>query len=210
VITTSRLDGAIARRFNQQSVLGGILDPIADKLMVSTVSIALGVQGLMPASLVFVMCGRDALLVGGSFLYRLRTMKKGERFFDVDALKWEVKPTLLSKANTGLQFGSLCFSLGHAVFGLPSEAILWGLWGLTGSSTILSGAQYFFTSGLQKSSSLSRLVEHQKALLRRKDVVKKMVSEKSSAVKHRLIQRRSRIKTIAESLLRSPSRRLPK
>jgi cardiolipin synthase (CMP-forming) len=52
--------------------------------MVATVSVALGVQGLLPLPLVVVMFGRDFLLITGSLAYRARTKKTGEAFFDVE------------------------------------------------------------------------------------------------------------------------------
>ena len=97
------LDGYIARRFNQKSTLGTLLDPLADKFMVATVSVTLGVQGLLPLPLVAIMFGRDALLIGGSLVYRARTKQPQEGFFDLSALDWEVKPSTISKANTALQ-----------------------------------------------------------------------------------------------------------
>ncbi|KAG5190741.1 hypothetical protein JKP88DRAFT_352584 [Tribonema minus] len=107
------LDGYLARRLNQKTVLGGILDPLADKLMVATVSVALGAQGLLPMPLVALMFGRDFLLIGGSIVHRARTKsadegffdleRADEGFFDLENLDWEVKPSLISKANTALQ-----------------------------------------------------------------------------------------------------------
>jgi cardiolipin synthase (CMP-forming) len=52
--------------------------------MVATVSVALGIQGLLPSPLVVVMFGRDFLLITGSLAYRARTKKSGEVFFDVE------------------------------------------------------------------------------------------------------------------------------
>lgn len=66
---TDLLDGALARRGGGTGVsrLGELLDPAADRLMLSGVALALAVRGLLPAPLVAVLVVRDALalLIGG-------------------------------------------------------------------------------------------------------------------------------------------------
>ncbi|CAN0434486.1 unnamed protein product, partial [Scytosiphon promiscuus] len=69
-----------------KSVLGGFLDPLADKIMVTTVALALGQQGVIPTALVAVMVGRDALLIAGSLALRYKTKREGDAFFDLDSL----------------------------------------------------------------------------------------------------------------------------
>jgi len=46
-----QVDGFLARRYNMRSVLGTILDPAADKALMSTLVITLGVKGLLPCTL---------------------------------------------------------------------------------------------------------------------------------------------------------------
>ncbi|CAM9779367.1 unnamed protein product, partial [Discosporangium mesarthrocarpum] len=94
---TDWLDGYIARQWDQKSVLGGFLDPLADKVMVTTVAMALGHQALIPISLVVVIVGRDALLVVGSLLHRAKTKLEGDGFFAVETVEYRVNPTTLSK-----------------------------------------------------------------------------------------------------------------
>lgn len=57
------VDGFIARRFNQQSRFGAYLDPIADKLLLVSVFVVMGIIGQLPLWLVVTMVSRDALIV---------------------------------------------------------------------------------------------------------------------------------------------------
>jgi cardiolipin synthase len=62
---TDFLDGRLARR-SGPTRLGQILDPVADRLMLSSVAVVLAVRGLLPAWAVAILVGRDLLaLVGG-------------------------------------------------------------------------------------------------------------------------------------------------
>ncbi|GFR51357.1 hypothetical protein Agub_g13780 [Astrephomene gubernaculifera] len=65
------LDGYLARRMNATSVFGSYLDPLADKVLIACVASALLANGSMPLWLGCVVVGRDALLVAGSFAFRL-------------------------------------------------------------------------------------------------------------------------------------------
>ncbi len=56
-------DGVIARRFNQMSKLGQLLDPAADRLYILVTLVGLGSRGFVPWWLVAVIVGRDVLLV---------------------------------------------------------------------------------------------------------------------------------------------------
>ncbi|MCK7510825.1 MAG: CDP-alcohol phosphatidyltransferase family protein [Desulfobacterales bacterium] len=59
------LDGLIARMFNQRSDLGAVLDPIADKLLLSAAYVSLGVLAHIPGWLAVVVISRDVLIVTG-------------------------------------------------------------------------------------------------------------------------------------------------
>src|SRR5688572_11362698 len=60
---TDAADGYLARRYRWQSRLGGYLDPIADKLLLVTVYISLGIAGLSPWWLVALVVGRDVIIL---------------------------------------------------------------------------------------------------------------------------------------------------
>jgi cardiolipin synthase (CMP-forming) len=64
------LDGFLAKRYHQESVLGSYLDPLADKAVVFFVVGALGWVGILSPPVVGVLIGRDLLLVLGSLIHR--------------------------------------------------------------------------------------------------------------------------------------------
>jgi cardiolipin synthase len=58
------LDGVIARRFNQITRLGQLLDPAADRLFIFAALIGLSVRGILPWWLAAIIIGRDVVLLG--------------------------------------------------------------------------------------------------------------------------------------------------
>ncbi|KAF0692304.1 Aste57867_16604 [Aphanomyces stellatus] len=112
------LDGYLARRLDQKTLVGTFLDPLADKLMVGTLCLSLGYVQLLPLPLVVVIFGRDLLLIGGTLLYRHQTKTAKSDFFQVQNT-FEVEPTMTSKVNTAMQFATLGTTLLHAAFPLP-------------------------------------------------------------------------------------------
>jgi CDP-diacylglycerol--glycerol-3-phosphate 3-phosphatidyltransferase len=72
-IITDLLDGYIARVRNEISDLGKILDPLADKICVAGVVVALLIKGELPVWFVAVVMGRDLLIVLGGMLVERRT-----------------------------------------------------------------------------------------------------------------------------------------
>ncbi|MHB1495774.1 MAG: CDP-alcohol phosphatidyltransferase family protein [Acidithiobacillus sp.] len=89
---TDALDGWIARHYHLQTCLGAVLDPVADKLLVVTTVITLTWLQRIPLWMTVAIISRDLLIVGGGLLYLLLIGK------------FSVRPTLLSKWNTVLQF----------------------------------------------------------------------------------------------------------
>lgn len=69
---TDFLDGKLARRKGgaASSRLGAILDPVVDRLMLSSTAVVLAMRGLLPDLLVVVLVGRDALTLLGSLVFR--------------------------------------------------------------------------------------------------------------------------------------------
>ena len=70
---TDGLDGMLARRFGQTTSAGAMLDPIADKLLLSGVFLALAVAGSVPRWLVMTILGRDVFLLASSGMVMLFT-----------------------------------------------------------------------------------------------------------------------------------------
>jgi cardiolipin synthase len=85
------VDGFVARHFNQRSKLGAYIDPMADKLLLVSVFVVLGFIGKLPLWLVVAAVSRDALIVCAVLLST------------VMGAPVEMKPLLVSKANTAVQ-----------------------------------------------------------------------------------------------------------
>ncbi|WP_448187264.1 CDP-alcohol phosphatidyltransferase family protein [Azospirillum sp. sgz301742] len=85
------LDGAIARMFRARTALGAYLDPIADKVLLVSVYVALGYVGQLPLWLVILVVFRDCMIVGGVML--LYTLKES----------LAMQPLGISKLNTAVQ-----------------------------------------------------------------------------------------------------------
>jgi len=148
------LDGYIAKNYNQMTVLGGMLDPIADKVMIGCLTAGLAFKGLMPVELVGVIIGRDMALIIASFAIRGYEKPKDAPFFDTTySATFEIVPSTLSKVNTGLQFVLVGSTLGSFYCNVPDVALLQPLWWLTGGTTLLSGADYLTGSGVRRISA---------------------------------------------------------
>jgi cardiolipin synthase len=124
------LDGFLARRLNQESEFGAVLDPIADKMTMMIVAILMAAQGLLPTWLAVVIVMRDAIIVAGAIAYR----------FVVGHV--EMAPTRLSKANTFLEFGVLALVMAQAGQLVDAEAWLMPFFILLFASVLISGAHY--------------------------------------------------------------------
>jgi cardiolipin synthase len=98
---TDALDGLLARLLKQRTMLGQYLDPVADKLLLSTLFVVLTYKGLIPARVTVLVFGRDlGILVVAAILYAA----VGRR---------EFKPSLLGKVNTLAQVSAVAAVLLH-------------------------------------------------------------------------------------------------
>jgi cardiolipin synthase len=127
---TDAIDGYIAKRFDQQTYLGSVLDPLADKMLIDTTVIVLAAQGLLPPWLAAAVLGRDVLIVLGAVSYR------------VFMGSLEMNPSVLSKANTLFQVLLLVLTLLRET-GLAVPQSLLSLWcGVVFTTTAASGIHY--------------------------------------------------------------------
>lgn len=92
---TDGLDGTIARVANQRTRLGAYLDPLADKLLLTSGFVTLSVLHLVPSWIAIVVVSRDMMLMTGTLLARLT-----ESHLDIS-------PTLLGKGTTLFQLSYL-------------------------------------------------------------------------------------------------------
>ncbi|KZP19352.1 hypothetical protein FIBSPDRAFT_828218 [Athelia psychrophila] len=142
------VDGYLARRFNMQSVLGTILDPAADKTLVTTLAVTLTMQGLIPLPLAVIIMGRDVLLSFSAFYIRYTSLpapKTFARYWDFSIPSAEVHPTQISKINTALQIVLMAQATITPVLPeylvLPAEPLQW----VVAATTIWSGLSYLFS-----------------------------------------------------------------
>ncbi|MDH5181597.1 MAG: CDP-alcohol phosphatidyltransferase family protein [Gammaproteobacteria bacterium] len=88
---TDAADGILARRFNWQSKLGALLDPIGDKLLLVSSFLILGWLGHLPSALVMLVIARDLIIVLGAASYHLFIAKV------------EIETVYISRVNTAFQ-----------------------------------------------------------------------------------------------------------
>lgn len=131
---TDALDGFIARRTNQKTSLGAHLDPIADKLLLTSSFIMLGMMGALPLWLAVLVVSRDIVILAGfvfvSFLVEERI---------------EVQPSIMGKLSTALQL----LTIAVVLVMLANAEILtpWAdeiLFYLTAAATVISGVHYLY------------------------------------------------------------------
>lgn len=88
---TDGLDGHLARRLGAESALGAAIDPIADKLLIGTVTLAAAGYGLLPMWFAVLVVTRDVLILGAATALRIRCPGA------------ETPPLPLGKASTAAQ-----------------------------------------------------------------------------------------------------------
>jgi cardiolipin synthase len=128
-------DGYLAKRFGWQSELGGILDPLADKLLLVTGFISLGFLDLVPFWLVVAAVARDVIIVSGAAAYRAIIGPV------------EAHPSRVSKINTVCQAGYILAVVSGAKFGFPPGWVATWLGALVFVTVVVSGADYVMVYG---------------------------------------------------------------
>jgi len=124
------VDGFLAKRFHMTTVLGAYLDPLADKALIVSIYLTLGINGEIPRWLVILVVSRDILIVGGIMLSWLM------------GSPLKIKPLLVSKLNTVVQIVFACVVLGSLGFGLHVDTVKLVFMGLVAVLTLLSVAAY--------------------------------------------------------------------
>jgi len=142
---TDFLDGFIARAWNQRTIFGTVLDPAADKLLMSTLTISLAYTGLLPLPLAALIFARDFGLIIAGFYFRWASLphpKTFARYWDFKLPSAEVKPSFISKANTALQLVLMGATIAAPVFGFVGHPALQVLWYTVAATTVSSGLSY--------------------------------------------------------------------
>jgi len=143
------LDGFAARRWHQETKIGRLIDPLADKILLSTAYILLAIRSLgfthvIPLWLTAVVIARDVIIVAGAAVISLI---RGPR---------EFPPTVFGKASTIFQVATVFWvilsnsigvsSLAGSPFlsGITSPTVLSAFYIATLVLTVISGAHYLY------------------------------------------------------------------
>jgi cardiolipin synthase len=127
------IDGLIAKRFDMETEFGKYLDPIADKVLLVSVYVALGAGGVLPTWLVILVVFRDVIIIGGAILYHTVTQSLS------------VTPLIVSKINTAAQVALASLVLFAYAFGFSTHWSVEAFIYIVGVTTLLSGGAYVVT-----------------------------------------------------------------
>jgi len=122
------VDGYVARRFDQASRLGALLDPLVDRLLIVAALLTLLAAGIVPPALVVVLVTRDVLVVGGALV-----LFGGLAPMPVNRT---------GKAATAALFAGIALLLAAAWRDAPAVSAV--AWTLTGAGTVA-----YYVAGLQ-------------------------------------------------------------
>jgi cardiolipin synthase len=124
------VDGFLAKRFNMASELGALIDPLADKALIVSIYVALGIAGVLPLSLVILVVSRDIMIISGFMLSW------------VIGKPMPVRPLPVSKANTAAQIVLATLVLAEQGFGFDAALASNIVVALVAILTVLSMAFY--------------------------------------------------------------------
>ena len=103
------VDGFLAKRFHMTSELGAYLDPLADKALIVSIYISLGIAGALPIFLVILVVSRDIMIISAFMLSWLV------------GKPMPVRPLAVSKANTLAQILLAILVLAERGFGFDAD-----------------------------------------------------------------------------------------
>jgi cardiolipin synthase len=124
------VDGFLAKRFNMSSELGALLDPLADKALLVSIYMALGIWGAIPRWIVILVVSRDIMIIGAVIVSWLF----GKPI--------PMKPLMVSKLNTVAQVAFAALVLASLGFGFDSTPYDLVLMGFVTVFTLLSVSFY--------------------------------------------------------------------
>jgi cardiolipin synthase len=136
------IDGYLAKRWDQVTEFGKYLDPLADKALLVSIYITLGVQGHLESWLVIMVVFRDVMIVGAVILYQ--TMVR----------RLEMNPLIISKVNTLAQIVLAALVLGSRGFDVDTGLFFELMIGIVTMTTVISGLSYLGVVMGQKEKTL--------------------------------------------------------
>jgi len=125
------LDGLLARYFNQRTILGAYLDPIADKLLIISAFVSLAILKIIPGWLTVIVISRDVLILLGIAI------------FSINDINVDIKPSFISKCTTVAQISTVIFILLDPEIS-GAALIRNNLYWLSAGLSILSGFHYIY------------------------------------------------------------------
>lgn len=128
---TDGLDGLVARSWKQKTNLGMVLDPLADKLLLTSTVVTLTILRELPRWFTIIVVSRDVILIGGSMILYMFLGKIA------------TPPSRLGKATTGFQLATVLFAMVDNFLPGIQPAIL-PLVILTLALTVASGLDYVY------------------------------------------------------------------
>jgi cardiolipin synthase len=136
------VDGFLAKRFGWQSWIGGMLDPVADKLLLTAAFIWLVLAGELPIWLTAVVVGRDLAIVAGAVAYHMLIGR------------FDAAPSWLSKLTTTIQIAFVLIELLRLSgwITVPSPLRV-GLIVIVAALTLASGLHYIVVWSLRARSA---------------------------------------------------------
>lgn len=124
------VDGFLAKRFGMKTELGAYLDPLADKVLIVSIYVTLGITGVIPLWIVILVVSRDFMIVGAIILSWLVNMPVA------------IKPHTISKLNTAAQIVYACLVLASHGYQFSAEPVLTLVMALVAVLTTLSVVFY--------------------------------------------------------------------
>jgi len=124
------VDGFLAKRFGMKTELGAYLDPLADKVLIVSIYVTLGITGVIPLWIVILVVSRDFMIVGAIILSWVvdRPVK--------------IRPHFVSKLNTGVQILFAGLVLAAYGYSFDAEPVLTLVMALVAVLTLLSVGLY--------------------------------------------------------------------
>lgn len=158
---TDFIDGMIARKYNLKTIVGSIIDPMADKLLMIITTASLALSNEFPLYLASLILGKDIFMGLLAIVIRYRTLpapKTFWRYWDFSIPSVKVTPTMISKFNTGFQMVYITITIFKPVIcplmtgdmlGLFNVAFEWYGY-FVGLTTVLGGGSYLVSTNAVK------------------------------------------------------------
>ena len=137
-VITDVIDGIIARRLNQQTLLGAYLDPIADKLLLSSAFIVQALIGAIPWWLTILVLSRDLIILSTVLVVMVATETR------------KFPPSAFGKTNTVVQAATIAtvvlYNASQAVWtGQLLSVLIW-----VAAATTLASSAHYMTETMQR------------------------------------------------------------